>query len=320
MPIPLIIPAFKLLIFTFQRLLYSVQVGYRQFTRTNRKRLIDNTADTLAAGRPYDPQLLNPLNELPVFDFPRDGETAPQAGALQDLLNDEAFPRDVLDFGVDLIFNTPSVFDTEFQMLAEHYPFTFSVDSKDADLEGQRSGFVTPGLRGKFNINASTQAFKESLWLWTPAKGDHGALDQLNLSLPWDSVFVNDQGSIELSPSCERVSKTTRGKVLAMVLRTCEKDMYQHIVSNFPGTDLLTRLIHNFINFHARTDMPWIHLATIEVNKESPEFLGSMVAYGAAISTEPELRKLGFAIQEAVRMANPHEVSATSTLLTSSKC
>src|ERR1700753_2476508 len=117
---------------------------------------------------------MDTLGELPAFEFPRDEHaTATQNGFIQDFLNDEAFPRDVLDFGVDLTFSTPSVFDVEFQMPFGQQPLPFEPAHKDFDPEAPRSGFATPGLRNKFNINASTQAFKESFWLWTPAKEDH---------------------------------------------------------------------------------------------------------------------------------------------------
>ena len=267
-------------------------------------------ADTLSSSGPYDAQLMDTLGKGPAFEFQSDQQHSnpTQSGLIQDFFNDDTFPRDVLDFGVDLTFSTPSVFNAEFLMPFGQQPLPFALEDKDFDSEALRSGFVTPGLRSKFNINASTQAFKESLWFWTPAKEDHGGRDQHNLSLPWNSVTTDEQELNEPPPNCERINNTIRGQVLAMVLRTCEPAMYPHVVSNFPGTDLLTRLIHNFINFHARTDLPWIHLATVELSKESPEFLGGMVAYGAAVSTEPELRKLGFAIQEAVRMANPQEV------------
>src|ERR1700753_2266823 len=157
---------------------------------------------------------MDTLGELPAFEFPRDEHaTATQNGFIQDFLNDETFPRDVLDFGVDLTFSTPSVFDAEFQIPFNHQPLSFAFELKDVDLEAPRSGFVTPGLRSKFNISASSQAFKESLWLWTPTKGDHGALEQSNLSLPWDSVSTEDEGSIESPINLERVSNTTRGNI-----------------------------------------------------------------------------------------------------------
>lgn len=246
---------------------------------------------------------------MPSYDFVREaqGTTNPLA-PMDDLFNSEAFPGDILDFGVDFVFGSPNIFDSELQLpfSDQQYPPTGNVNN--TELNVSRSGIATPGLKGKLNIVASAQAFKESLWLWTPEKGDHGALEQSNLSLPWNSMSTDERNLSDPPPVSQRVNRVARGKVLAMVLRTCESAIYSHVVSNFPSAELLTKLIHNFITFHSRSELPFIHLGTIDVDKERPEFLSSMIAYGAAISQEPEIRKLGYAMQEAVRIAVPTEV------------
>ncbi|KIW14284.1 hypothetical protein PV08_07066 [Exophiala spinifera] len=245
------------------------------------------------------------LTHLDAFDA--SSETAASLLDLQHLLGDDSLPRDVLDFGVDLTFDTPNVFHSEF-----HLPVDQSVSRPghgfvDEDFTANRSGFATPGLRGKVNIIASVQAFKESLWLWTPAAQDRRALEQRNLSLAWDSPSPGIELRNDLPLLQQDVSGLTRGKILAMVLRTCEPTIHPHVISYFPSTTLLTNLIHNFISFHSREQIMWIHPASIELNKEPELFLTSMVASGAIISPIQEVRKLGFAMQEALREALPHE-------------
>jgi hypothetical protein len=278
-------------------------------------RLIPNSVDTLSSDGPYGRNPTDNFGEIPSFDSLHDIQvTANPDASLDDLVNDEAFPRDILDFGVDFLFDTPNIFDGELQFSFGDQQLLPARNVNDIEFNVSRSEIATPGLKSKLNILASAQAFKESLWLWTPDQGDHGALEQSNLSLPWDSTSTNNRSTSEPPPIHQIMNNVTRGKVLAMVLRTCEPVIYSHVVSNFPSAELLTKLIHNFINFHSRSEMPWIHLPTIEVEKEKPEFLRSMIAYGAAISLEPEVRKLGFAIQEALRMANPLEVISHSYL------
>lgn len=267
--------------------------------------------DPLSTDPMFEQDMMLNFDSMPLVDFLRDPHIAvnqPDSG--QVLGGDDVFPRDVLDFGVDLTLDMPNIFDGELQSSLDHQLMPPPlVELRDQERTGHRSGLTTPGLRGNINIIASAQAFKESLWLWTPEKEDHGALEQLHLSLPWEGVSPESQPRVDFPVMHQSITNAVRGQILAMVLRTCESVIYSHVVSNFPSAELLTNLVHNFVSFHVRRDMSWIHPATIQLSHERPEFLAGMICYGAAISQVPEIRKLGFAMQEAVRVANPLEVS-----------
>lgn len=264
-------------------------------------------SDPLLGGAP-EHDLMTPFNDMNHFDLLRDTHgVVNQASFIDDFFSDEAFPKDILDFGVDFAFASPIMLDPTLPLPGPE-PTMVSANLNDMDTGMNRSGVATPGLRGKLNIMASAQAFKESLWLWTPERNDHANLEQRNLSLPSENVSVSNRGMPDRFPLQQRMTGMTRGKILAMVLQTCEPAMYSQVVANFPSAELLTQLVHNFITFHSQSDLPWIHLPTIEVEKERPEFLGGMIGYGSVISPEHEIRKLGFAFQEALRMALPIEV------------
>ncbi|KAL8850432.1 MAG: hypothetical protein Q9198_011105, partial [Flavoplaca austrocitrina] len=279
-------------------------------------RLTHDFSDVSASGRPYEHDLMGRFDSgMPSYDFLREAQgIAHSSTPMDDLIDTEAFSGDVLDFGVDFDFDPSRFFDCELQILCGDQQRLPVGNVHSTELDSSRSGTATPGLKGKLNIGASARAFKESLWLWTPGEGDHAALEQGNLSLPWNSTSTDDRNVSEPPPVNQRVNSFARGRVLAMVLRTCESAIYSHVVSNFPSAELLTKLIHNFITFHSRSELPFIHPATIEVNKERPEFLSGMIAYGATISQDPEIRKLGYAIQEAVRVALPGEVMPSRLL------
>lgn len=49
----------------------------------------------------------------------------------------------------------------------------------------------------------------------------------------------------------------------------------------------------------------WIHAPTLKIEGQNAELLGSIVSAGAALSTSLTIRKLGFAIHEAVRKSIP---------------
>jgi hypothetical protein len=215
----------------------------------------------------------------------------------------QLFPRDVLDFNIDTAFDSPNVYNL---------PAIYSTDQQhlsfpDARIEGEihsanRSGYTTPGIRR--SISLGTQAFKDSIWLWTPAKEDHGYAEQHNLSLPYESVSP-ETADIDVMFPLESLSQGARDGILGMVLSTCEASIYPRVVACFPSAELLTNLLHSFVSFHLRQEISWIHPATLNLNEESPEFLAGLICSGAVLSRVPEIRRLGFAMQEALRLYMP---------------
>lgn len=243
------------------------------------------------------------FDDLPLIDFLRDVMTPnPGQGTTRHVGSDglPLFPRDVLDFGIDSTFEFTNVYSMPGMITSEQqnplYPAT-KLDGEDHP--GNRSGYTTPGVRR--SISLGTQAFRESMWLWTPAKEDHGFAEQHNLSLPYESVS-SEAASVDALFATEQMSQATRDGILAMVLSTCEASIYPRVVECFPSPELLTNLVHSFVSFHLRQDISWIHPATFKMNEESPEFIASLVCGGAALSRVHELRKLGFAVQEALRL------------------
>lgn len=272
--------------------------------------LTEALLDSLEAGGPFDHDPITNFGDIISLDFlPLTATNLNQPASFDDLFNDELYQRDALSFGVDFAFNSPLNMDVPLQATPlGGRPLLASTVAMEHDLNISKSGIITPGLRNKLNITASAQAFKESIWLWTPGKDDHGQYEQRNLSLPWDSTSSGQHNVPHTPPAHQRMTNAARGSVLAMVLRTCEPDIYPHVVSNFPNTQLMTQLIHDFLVFHSKSEFPYIHIPTVDISTERAEFLSIMIAYGAALSPKPEIRKLGFAIQEAQRLAVPMEV------------
>ena len=243
------------------------------------------------------------FDDLIFMDFLRDGITpGPLPFGLSSNEVDDflSFPADVLDFGVDKTFTIPNINDQNSFSSVER-PSTIPFLKQNAEeTNPNTSGYTTPIIDSNVNIGIGAQAFKESVWLWTPAKEDNFA-EQLNLSLVDEAVTPERQHCIDIAALHEEVTDTTRGLILVMVLKACNPVIYPQIVSHFPTTDLLSSLIHNFMSFHLQSEFSWLHIPTIQINNEKPEFLASMACAGAAISRAPEIRKLGLAIQEACR-------------------
>jgi hypothetical protein len=222
-------------------------------------------------------------------------------------------PRDVLNFGIDTAFDFS---DIDFGLpplppLPEAEKPTHTANSLVNDLI-PGSGTRTPELRN--SINLGTQAFRKSVWQFIPSQEDHGYAEQLNLSLPYQDIDSPEiRLAADVSISNQRLDQSSRDRILAMVLSTCEPRIFPRVVSSFPSAELLDNLMHQFFSFElSRTDS-WIHLPTFRLNDQRPELTGIIAAAGAVLSTVPVVRKLGFAIQEAVRLAIPKIFEADNT-------
>ena len=222
-------------------------------------------------------------------------------------------PRDVLNFGIDTTFDfsdidfglppLPTIPEAEKPL----YVANISVNE-----QAPGSGTRTPDVRN--SINLGTQAFRKSTWQFIPSQQDHAYAEQLNLSLPYKDI---DSPEIRLAADVsllnQRLDQSSRDRILAMTLSTCESTMFSRVVSSFPSPELLDNLMHQFFSFElSRTDS-WIHLPTFRPNGQRPELLGAIVAAGAVLSTVPVVRKLGFAIQESIRMAIPKVFEADNS-------
>lgn len=218
-----------------------------------------------------------------------------------------SFPFDILDFGTDLAFH--------FDDLDSYHFGTGDLSSVNLNSASEQhademslptaSGTQTPGGRRPLNLGLSAQAFRDSVWLWSPSEQDRSLVDVdlAGVLLPQDDDRVVTPETIDLARLQEHISEATRSKMLALVLSTGDRNTFSHMVHNFPGTALITRLIHNFIGFHIQQEMSWIHLSSLSLNEEEPIFLLMMVAYAAAMSRIPNVRRLGSALNEAVRVA-----------------
>jgi hypothetical protein len=263
----------------------------------------------------YEGDPMITFDDLPLVDFLRDVMVPTAAhGSMRQNGSDgfQPFPRDVLDFNIDPFLELTNTHNMQYMFTNEQQSITNpALRLEGEDQSGNRSGFTTPGVRR--SISLGTQAFKESIWLWTPAQDDHGFAEQLNLSLPYESIVSETEGMDAAYPR-EQLLQAARDRILAMVLSTCDAAIFPRVVTCFPSAELLTNLFHNFMSFHLRQEVSWIHPATLNINGESPEFLAGIICSGATISRVPELRKLGFAIQEAVRLYMPTVVCIVTSV------
>ena len=248
------------------------------------------------------------FDESSLADFLKDiMHTSPDTGS-RPFFADPASnytPRDVLNFGIDTTFDFS---DIDFGLpplppMPEPEKPTY-VANFPVNEQPPGSGTRTPDVRN--SINLGTQAFRKSLWQFIPSQEDHGYAEQLNLSLPYKDIASPEiRLAADVSLLNQRLEQSSRDRILAMILSTCEPAIFSRVVSSFPSAELLDNLMHQFFSFElSRTDS-WIHLPTFRLHGQRPELTGIIVAAGAVLSTVPVVRKLGFAIQESVRLAIP---------------
>jgi len=166
-------------------------------------------------------------------------------------------------------------------------------------LPNSHGGTETPAVRRA--IDAGEQAFRESMWLWDPSMEDSNVSEQIHLTLPGYQSIEDHQA--RGSDSDLQLSSMSRDKLLLMILDTCDPRAQRQVVSRFPSMNFLSSLIVDFKARHSRQISPWIHFPTLDLENECEEFLAAIICAGAADSRRPDVRKLGFALQEAARLA-----------------
>lgn len=197
---------------------------------------------------------------------------------------------DVLDFTVD---NYDHLFDDNFSSQR-----TSGLRTEVPTLVTQ-SGCATP--TGRHPMIPTEQAWNASLWCFAPASHDHVGAEQATLLIPLNNLAEKTR---VLKPLCPPLTQMARDRVLARVLSTCEPTVFDKVPSSFPSTELLTNLVHRWLEFHHAQASNWFHLPSFDPEGEIPEIILNMAAAGATLSHLPQVRKLGLALLEAARIAN----------------
>lgn len=205
--------------------------------------------------------------------------------------------RDIFNFGIDanLEFN-----ELDFGWISSQNAWNFTALPENDQILDR--GPETPNIRS--GITAGAEAFERSLWRWAPQKQEHAYAEQINLSLPYKDL-QNLEARLVHEVHGPHLEQNSRDRILAMLLSICEPGNVSRVVTSFPSSELLESLMQLFFQAElSRTDS-WIHIPTFRPQTQRPELNGIVIAAGALLSKNQTVRKLGFAIQEAVRLAIP---------------
>ena len=152
---------------------------------------------------------------------------------------------------------------------------------------------------------------KASVWRFRPIPKNSGSAEQENLSLPSPTTleFVNKR------VTCEPIAQTARDKVLAMILSTCKPNSNTESSRVFPSVSLLDSLFQFSLTSPGSHAKHWIHAPTLLAGQTRPEVLAAIIAAGAVLTPDVAIRKVGYAIQEAIRTAVQVQVEEDNTLM-----
>jgi hypothetical protein len=165
------------------------------------------------------------------------------------------------------------------------------------------------------SVAIGSQVYRRPLLMgWVPSRDENSGTEYSHLALPAE---VSGQMRPSRRLIQDVLSVAARDQILSMILDTSSRANRSRIISSFPSTSILTDLIQfAFLHMTEKQTNSFIHLPTFQISDENPELLGALIAAGAIYSPVQAVRNFGYAMQEAIRVAIQHRVSAMYNLPT----
>ncbi len=221
----------------------------------------------------------------------------------QDPLSGTRTPRGLMTFGLETDLDL-SIIDLHFlDSYNSQIPFEFE------ELVPAVSDTTTTQYQGvEYSSDGKEERSSQRLkWRFVPAPQDHGYCEHDNLLLPAQTDPASTpQSLVEVAnqPAAEKLDLSSRDRILSIVLSQL-KHPISAAVHSFPSTEFLDSLIRYYMTAPLSTASSWIHRAGFRPRKACPELLLAMAGAGAVLTPDASLRKLGFAMEEVVRLQLP---------------
>lgn len=161
---------------------------------------------------------------------------------------------------------------------------------------------------------------------WNPGPGDtNSETESLELPSNVRSEVLSTIHHSHLALRKNDMTVSARDRVLAMIYSRTSKSIWERMSATFESVDVLKTIIHHaLLRMQEQQMIPFIHLASFDLNEQRPELLGALLAYGAVGLPSATMRKFGYGLQELVRLAVNQKVrfsfqsTPTAPILTSS--
>lgn len=215
----------------------------------------------------------------------------------------EFWPRDVLNFTVE---NGPGFENLDMGMVdalsglkgAGSYPASL-VEADDMEHTRRYAAI-------------GSEAFENSpVSRWKPKSNDNMYVGQVHLALP---EGVHTRLRVDQMLLSEHLDLRARDALLALVLANCQPTHVPQIVASFPPTGLLDDLMQRFFLQHRPRIGSWIHIPSFKPSHRESELLCAVVAAGAILTGTKAMRKFGFAMHEAARLAIPRRCEEDNSI------
>ncbi|KAH8682857.1 hypothetical protein BGZ60DRAFT_398838 [Tricladium varicosporioides] len=225
-------------------------------------------------------------------------------------------PNGLVGFGVETDLDFSSIdlnfidaYNTRVPFELEN-PVSHMIEQDSSNIPDQH-----PRHANDTDTNSTGRVLAQSIWRFVPAARDHGYAEQAHLSLPDPDAIVNSPDfSHSQRTTTEKLDAASRDKILAIVLSQVKSHSLPAL-SAFPSIELLDNLIQFFLAGPFPNASSWIHSASFRPKMARPELLLAMAAFGAILTPDRSLRKLGFAIQEVVRNHLPSVFEGNNTTI-----
>lgn len=271
----------------------------------------------------YQPDFVNTPNQFQSVD--KDGEQAlvvvqpPTVDTSQDS-QDEVRPNPEMS---SLWNPTLLPYDSAFSvdddiLMAIDLDWNFLIQS-DHDLSYEDSSKQPPGpcyasdtLRNESRPRAVQihEFFKRTVWLWDSDSRDPATMEQSpqlseaeERNLLSSRALENASGDRPVASvvftglTCRREA---RDCLLTLVIRNSD---CAAAIGSFPSPEVLSFLLKTFAVHESASRCPLLHFPSFEVNKASTELLSALIVAGSALFADPQIWKLGLALQDRTRIA-----------------
>lgn len=205
-------------------------------------------------------------------------------------------PRNLFEFGID---TNLELNDMDLHFLDDYNqnnPFGLTTPTTDG-ASGTKSVLGDIHPEAPLGVESLQKA---STWRFRPMPKDNR---ENALSMPATDSLKRFTVDRRVTPEALNYSK--RDQILSMII-TAGSNSRSSMA--FPSVELLDSLLQYYLT---TTPAPssLIHVATFKPSQKRPELVAGIIASGAVMAPDASLRKLGFAIQEAVQVAIPRLVS-----------
>ncbi|KAF8533317.1 hypothetical protein BDD12DRAFT_865906 [Trichophaea hybrida] len=261
------------------------------------------TPETLTDGLSYNSSDSNPFGvSSPFGGFGRDAMHVDHPTDTTPTNARHPASRDVLNFGM---MTNLELNEMDFGLLDSYNDMFVNTLGVPPMGFAQQQPPGAPPFSGPQTVQLAlgVEAFQKSQWRWTPNQKDRGNSELGNLSIP---PTVNPKIRVmnwRAVPG--RLDHVARDRILAVLLTTCDFGDRLQAISSLPSAEMLDNLMNLYFYNQQQSIDTWIHPGTFQPSTVSPELLAAVVAAGAVLTTVPAVRKLGYALQEAVRIALP---------------